>query len=107
VYETTPTYFSQNDLTQFQKTYNLTLQAAIDVGQKPITSCTFSSCLEGNLDLQYIMGLAQKSPTAYWWTNGTASTVTADSFVDFLYSVPSNYTTLSISWGAEEQVIFS
>lgn len=63
VFETSSEYYSPNDLTQFQETYDLTVQAAEDIGGFTTDSCSLSGspmdCYEGNLDIQYIMGVAQ------------------------------------------------
>jgi hypothetical protein len=104
VFETSSEEYSQVDLSLFQTSYGLPQKTPINVGEGPTTACTFDTCLEGNLDLQYIMGLAQQSPTAFWFTNGESSSAAADPFVDFVISVPYNYTTLSISWGGPEVV---
>ena len=67
VFETEFESFSQADLTQFQQTYDLTRQSALIVnGQGETSSCTSSNCLEGNLDIQYIMGISQRTAATYW-----------------------------------------
>lgn len=63
VFETAEQYFSPTDLTSFQSYYGLTVQKAIDVGGFKTSSCSLTStgnnCDEGNLDIQYIMGISQ------------------------------------------------
>ena len=62
VFETDNEYFSQSDLLLFQQTYSLTQQAAIDIGGDETSSCgVIDSCDEGNLDIQYLMGISQVS----------------------------------------------
>lgn len=65
VFETSSESFSQSDLATFQNTYSLTKQRAIDVGGFEISSCTVNTCGEGNLDIQYIMGVAQVTNTLH------------------------------------------
>lgn len=60
VFETDSEYFSQSDLLTFQQTYSLTQQAALDEGGFETTNCgLIDNCDEGNLDIQYIMGISQ------------------------------------------------
>lgn len=63
VFETANEYFSQSDLTQFQSSNGLTQQKAIDIGGFETSTCsttgTGKDCFEGNLDIQYIMGISQ------------------------------------------------
>lgn len=75
VFETNEEYFSTSDLSSFQSDNNLVQQSAIDVGGYSLTdaSCSLSSnddpyrsCSEGNLDIQYIMGMAQNAMSLYW-----------------------------------------
>jgi hypothetical protein len=67
VFETSGESMSQSDLKLFQQTYNLTVQEAIlETGSGAITHCTDEICGEGDLDIQYIMGIAQKAVGIYW-----------------------------------------
>ena len=96
-------YFSPQDLTSFQTQCGLTQQAAlIKNGHTTATCSTTFPCTEGNLDVQYIMGIAQSTVTTYWYVNtGT------DPFVTFVTDVASTAqppTVLSISFGASEVV---
>lgn len=63
VFETSSEYFSPTDLASFQTYYGLTNQKAIDIGGFKTSSCsltgTGNDCSEGNLDIQYIMGISQ------------------------------------------------
>jgi hypothetical protein len=78
VFETSNQYWSPTDLQDFQEYYGLTVQTAEDVGGYYTTSSTGScstsggspDCNEGNLDLQYIMGVAQNVATIYWYVGG-------------------------------------
>lgn len=105
VFETGSEYYSTNDLKQFQQTYGLTVQEAIDVGGHESTECAGTmSCAEGNLDIQYIMGVAQKTASVYWYVTDDTDT---DPFVLWItelanarYPPQSN----SVSWGESEYV---
>ncbi len=65
VFETASEYFSPDDLTLFQTHFHMEPQAAQDVGGYSTTQCSESGdpvdCYEGNLDIQYMMGVAQVS----------------------------------------------
>jgi subtilase family serine protease len=98
--------YSEEDLNQFQRTYGLQVQDPIPVNAVSTTSydCGYNSsidCYEANLDLQYIMGMAQNTTTYYWYTAGS----TSDTFLAYLLEV-SNTTSpplvQSISWGSLE-----
>lgn len=98
-------YFSPGDLTQFQSNYNLPLQPAVDIGGYVTAACSSSGsgaqCNEGNLDIQYIMGVAQKTVSVYWYVGGT------DPFTSWITDVantPNPPLSNSVSWGAIEQV---
>lgn len=102
VFETNSEFYSQQDLTTFQQMYNLPLQKAKDIGGFQIPVCPTGACNEGNLDIQYIMGVAQLSASYYWYV-GTASP-----FLDWILVAASEKyppAVNSISWGAVEQVL--
>lgn len=69
VFATLNEYFSPDDLTLFQQYYDLTVQPALSIGNHSIHNCSQSgiSCFEGNLDIQYIMGIGQATSTVYWF----------------------------------------
>ena len=107
VFQTNSEHFSQSDLSNFQGRYGLTMQAA----QAPFgfetttTQCSTNggtpSCSEGNLDTQYIMGVAQNVATIYWYVAST------NPFVSWITSVANDANppqSNSISWGSVEQV---
>ncbi len=102
VFETSSQNFEQSDLTKFQDAYDLTVQAAEVTGTTAATSgCNSNSCGEGSLDIQYIMGVAQKNVGIFWYIPGE----TGDPFYEFLVAVGSTSdppTILSISYGSYE-----
>lgn len=107
VFETNLQTMSQSDLSTFQTTFGLPKQAAVLVNTTNNAACNAGRCTEGNLDIQYIMGIAQKAQGLYWYTNGTKlGLATDDPFVEFLILVAASRnppSTVSISWGSIEQ----
>lgn len=76
VYESLNQTTSPTDLTIFQETFNLPLQglAGDYNGHVSDIACEFyygdNGCLEANLDVQYMMGIAQNIPTYYYYWGG-------------------------------------
>eukprot|EP01038_Epipyxis_sp_PR26KG_P008124 gene8124-11002_t len=106
VFETDEMNFSPNDLLLFQQTYGLTQQAAQVPYGHSTDSCTTSTCSEGNLDIQYIMGVAQATVSIYWYTS--SSTGSTDPFVAWITDIANEAsppTSNSVSWGAIEQTV--
>lgn len=61
--------FSPDDLATFQKQYNLQQQAVSNViGPNDPSQCPVNpnNCAEANLDVQYMMAMAQNAPTTFW-----------------------------------------
>ncbi len=61
-----------SDLTLFQQYFGLLVQPVSQVigGHVQIGACSssnFSGCAESNLDVQYVMAIAQNVPTIYWY----------------------------------------
>jgi hypothetical protein len=101
VFETNDQRFSPDDLESFQDLYGLPNQAALDPFGYATTDCVNNDCFEGNLDLQYIMGIAQGTQTVYWYQGGS------DPFVDYMTAIADDADPPlinSISWGSVEQV---
>ena len=102
VFETSGQEFSTVDLTSFQQTYGTTIQAAEVIGGNDVSSCTnLIRCSEGNLDIQYIMGIAQVTTSIYYYIDGV------DPFIDWIVDVSDSEDpplVNSISWGSVEQV---
>jgi hypothetical protein len=105
VFETNNESFSQYDLLVFQSYYGLTVQAAqTPYGHAaPSSACfKYGNCGEGNLDVQYMMGVAQNVPTIYWYTTSTTNV-----FLSWILAVSSATKpplVNSISWGQLEIV---
>eukprot|EP01040_Poterioochromonas_malhamensis_P004350 gene4350-4663_t len=93
-------YLNPDDLTTFQKRYNLPTQALAGYNDHVSSlACTFyPDCAESNLDVQYIMGVAPGIPTYYHYES---STKINDAFTNFVVEA-SNMTNpanvYSISW---------
>lgn len=96
--------FSPSDIALFQKFSNLPLQPVQTIigTQSSETQCMndHNSCAEASLDLQYIQGIAQISPTTFWYTN--------DFFTGWLLTVANTANpplVLSISYGCNENLL--
>ncbi len=111
VFLTSTEYFSQSDLLEFQTQYSLTLQQAISIGGRslgftpcpPVPTAT-KSCYEGNLDIQYIMGIAQETSSIFWYVPRRSG---VDAFATWLVKMANSKDppqSNSMSWGAIEQV---
>lgn len=73
VFETSSAYFNTKDLTAFQNQFDLTVQAAVDYNGYSTTYCgTSKNCYEGNLDIQYLMGIAQDTTSIYYYTDNSS-----------------------------------
>jgi hypothetical protein len=108
VFETANEFMSTDDLTSFQNNYGLTVQSAIGIGGYVAKTCNteFMSCAEGNLDIQYIMGIAQKTASVYWYITDSGDT---DPFVVWVTDMANQKNppkSNSASWGALEYVSF-
>ncbi len=111
VFETAEESFSPSDLNLFQTTYELPIQPALHPFGFNTSECnsgnvtTGFDCYEGNLDVQYIMGVAQQTATIYWYVTDNSTT---DPFVGWLVDVANTTNpplVNSMSWGSIEQVI--
>ena len=100
VYAAIKQYFSPSDLRSFQIITSSTVLAATSIGSHSSDSVCASSpdsCLEGNLDIQYIMAMSPGSATTFWYSES--------GFTAWMVAV-SNYVPLplviSISYGYDE-----
>ena len=92
-------YFSPAALEYFQKNVIIqTLQPALIIGGHASDDTTLDS-VEGNLDIQYLIGLSQGSPTTFWHSNGGLS-----HWLIEVANQPSPPLVLSISYGADESL---
>jgi hypothetical protein len=101
VFETGGEHYSSQDLQKFQQTFGLPLQAVAKDYGYDTDSCTKVDCFEGNLDVQYMMGVAQQTQMIYWYQGGD------DPFIDWITEVADASDpplVNSISWGSIEQV---
>lgn len=75
LYEAIKQNYSPTDLTSFQKNFNITIESIVyDYGGYNYSlTCEESGddCGEANLDVQYMMAVAQKVPTIYFYDNST------------------------------------
>lgn len=105
VFETSEEYFSPDDLSLFQATYDLPSQECSAPYGYTSDSCSTVDCYEGNLDVQYIMGVAQQATTIYWYLSN--DNTTTDPFVAWVTDIASATNpplVNSMSWGTIEQV---
>eukprot|EP01035_Chromulina_nebulosa_P020460 gene20460-26548_t len=103
VFESLGQYYSPSDLTQFQETYDIPVQAiSEDIGGYSSDSeCTAdaNNCAEANLDVQYLIAVSQGTPTIYWYEDAT------DSFLAWIQAVAASDNpplVNSISYGSVE-----
>ena len=105
VYQTSNEYFSPSDLSAFQQFMAIPVESVAVVigGHVSTTGCDPSqSCSEGNLDVQYLMGVSQGTPTTYYYSDDK------NFMLDFLTSVASMKSpplVMSISWGCSEKQV--
>jgi tripeptidyl-peptidase I len=68
VYQSISEYYSPADLAKFQSSFNL-LPGTVynNAGHNSDAQCNanYDTCLEGSLDIQYLMGMSQTSPTYF------------------------------------------
>lgn len=103
VFQTADEYFCPNDLRQFQRNHNIPDQEAVAPYGYSTTNCLTNSCSKGNLDMQYLMGIAQNTSTIYWYT---AQSDTSDPLVDWITAVantPAPPQVNIITWSTSER----
>ena len=86
VYQSLTQYYSPKDLVQFQNLFNLQSSTVTNIGNRNSdAACTANSndCIEGNLDIQYMMAMSQVSPTTFFWVDPSRG------FASFLSQVSS------------------
>lgn len=105
VFQTNSESFSPSDLSQFQSTYGLPQQAAVDPSTMATSDCINNSCYEGNLDLQYIMGVSQQTASIFWYVDPNAQNNPFIEWIEQVVADPHPPLVNSISWGAPEQVM--
>jgi len=104
LFEASGQSFSPKDLSSFQSQFKLPDQAvATIIGPNTPLICALNPnhCVEANLDVQYIMAVAQGAPTTFW----AMGTVTGDVFMDWIVAVSNTSNpplVHSISYGSVE-----
>lgn len=105
VFETLGQSYTPSDLSGFQQTMNVTVQAIAKViGPNDANSCATNpdNCAEASLDVQYIMAVAQGAPTIFW----SIPSSDQQPYLDFLIALGKNSNppyVHSISYGDVEQ----
>jgi tripeptidyl-peptidase I len=111
VFQTSREGFDASDLAAFQLHFGLDKRQPIvvdETGRNVVAgiecSIAAENCIEGNLDTQYMMGLAPNTTTYFWYVGGSAQ----DVFVDYALAIADAEnppSVNSISWGAHEQAM--
>jgi tripeptidyl-peptidase-1 len=94
--------FSPSDLSTFQRQFGLPQQAVSKViGPNDPSQCQFNpnNCAEANLDVQYIMAIAQRAATTYWSIPQSAQDIFLD-WIVALAGTPNPPSVHSISYGS-------
>lgn len=102
VYQMQNEMFSQSDLLNFQQVFNLHQQSAISIGGQDTSSCTTTTCAEGNLSIQYLMGIAQQTESIWWYSSSENG---VDPFVNWITNIANNPNppqSSAVSWGVLE-----
>lgn len=106
VYETNTEYYSPTDLSLFQSFAGVPVQpVATSIGGRASdaacanTNTQLYDCYESNLDLQYMMGVSQVTPTTYYYILETSFML---NWLTQLAGLSSPPLVLSVSWGADE-----
>jgi hypothetical protein len=107
VFETIEESFSPTDNAQFQEMYDIPQQAAEAPYGFSTDDCITFDCYEGNLDVQYIMGIAQKTATIYWYVTENSTTDPFVAWVTDISNTANPPLANSMSWGSVEQVCAS
>jgi len=106
VFEALGQSYSDDDLAMFQQQYNLPRQKVKKViGPNDPSSCAEdpNNCVEAELDVEYIMAMAQGAPLTYW----SIQQENGDIFLDFINQVAKTSTppqVFSISYGGPEHL---
>lgn len=70
VFETIGQTYSEPDLAMFESQYNIPAEkVAVDIGgfeSDTLCQTDVNSCVEANLDVQYLIAVSQVTPTTYW-----------------------------------------
>lgn len=104
VYESNNQWFSPADLSNFQGFVGIPNEdVAVDIGgHSSDTACSDNgngNCIEGNLDVQYLMGISQVTPTTYYYINDNRF------IYDWLVAMASSTSpplVMSVSWAGTE-----
>ena len=105
-YETVGQLFSPQDLTLFQTKMGLPIKPVNQsYGNMTATSAQckargYSICAEGNLDVSYMMGLAD-TPTIHWYTDTTMAWY----LFALVYAAKQPPLVISMSYGSEERYL--
>ena len=109
VFESLNQYYSPANLAEFQTDFSLPIQpVAADVnGHANDTHCSLfiDNCVEGNLDVMYMMAVSQATPMTYWYSRDDSAPSFSDELLTWMLDmVASQRPPLvnSISYGSYE-----
>ena len=98
--------YSLADLSTFETAFNLPQQSKsiINIGDGYTTGACIKSddCMEANLDIQYLTGLSQVTPTTGWFVNSTTNTNPFNAWIMAMANTKNPPLVMSISYGAYE-----
>ncbi len=102
VYAYNQQYLSTSDLTVFQQRNQLPLQAiSTNIGGFiAVNGCSLGQCVEANLDVQYLMGIAPNIPTTFYSWSGNADPWL--SWIKHVATLTNPPNVISISYGSNE-----
>jgi subtilase family serine protease len=104
VFETSDEHFSPSDLASFQSNYGLPRQQALAPYGYSTSNCNKVDCYEGNLDVQYMMGIAQDTELVYWYVDSSQYENVFVAWAADASDMQDPPLVNSISWGSVEQV---
>lgn len=97
--------FNPSDLTLFQQYLSIPHQSVYIANNHTTDICLgYETCLEANLDVQYITGMSQGTNTTFWYVNESGS---VDPFLQYLVDLlelTEPPMVNSISYGGPEEV---
>lgn len=104
VFETSYEGYSPTDLAYFQGLHNIPLQeVSMDIGAHNTSAPCFediNNCAESNLDVQYLMGVAQGANTTFYWAPDADDVFVT--YVETMAALEHPPEVNSISWGSDE-----
>jgi hypothetical protein len=109
VFATLTQHYSPADLLKHHRLYGLVETAKqVNIGNHSNDQVCINSlndCIEGNLDIQYLMGTSQGSTTTFMWLDHT--TITFANWLQYVSTFDEPPLVLSVSYGQMENMLTS